>query len=99
VKPKHLLFAPVVVWSAAGLVLLFDARHALDYFPFLWAANDVSIMIAFVGVMVHLFAGGEPVAPQRDEWTDFAPLPDLDLPVEELLVMLARRIEGQGGAK
>jgi hypothetical protein len=99
VKPKHLLLAPLVVWSAAGLILLLDGRRALDYFPFLWAANDISFMIAFAGVMLHLFRGGDPVAPQRDEWTDFRPLPEFDMPLEELLVALARRIEAETGPK
>ena len=94
-KPLRLLVAPLLVWSAAGLVLLFDGKHALDFFPFLWAANDVSIMIAFAGVMMHLFGTGGRNGPSRDEWTDWKPLERFDLPLEDLLVLLAKRIEAE----
>lgn len=95
VKPLRLLLAPFIVWSAAGLVLLFDGRHAMDYFPYLWAANDIAIMIAFAGVMMHLFGSGGRAGPTRDEWTDWKPDEKFDLPLEDLLVLLAKRIEAE----
>lgn len=92
-KPKHLLLAPPVVWSAIGLVLLVDGRRALDYFPYFWVANDLSIAAAFAGVMLMLFRGAPAERPPVDEWTGWRAVPEEGLPLEEMLVVLARRLE------
>jgi hypothetical protein len=93
VKPKHLLLAPPLVWSTAGLALLFDGKRALDYFPYFWAANDLAVMAAFAGVMLTLFGKGAPEPPGASEWPNGAPLPEEALPLEELLVEVAARLE------
>lgn len=92
-KPKHLLLAPPVVWAAIGLVVLVDGRRALDYFPYFWVANDMAIAAAFAGVMLMLFRGAPAERPPVDEWTDWKPLPEYSLPLEQLLVVLAERLE------
>lgn len=96
-KPKHLLFAPPLVWSAAGILLLVDGRNAVTYFPYLWFANDIAIMLAFAGIMMHLFAGPGTPGPKRDEWTDWDPTGESDLPLEEMLVQLAHQAEAESG--
>jgi hypothetical protein len=91
-KPKHLLLAPPLVWSAAGIILLVDGRHALDYFPYLWPANDLAMMAAFAGLMLTLFSGGDE-RPAVSEWSGLRPRPDEAPPLEEMLVELAERLE------
>lgn len=92
-KPWHLVFAPPVVWSIAGLVLLFDGKRALDYFPYLWTGSDLAVMLAVAGVVLHFLRPGEPERPPVDEWTS-SQATDLEgLPLEALLVELARRLE------
>lgn len=92
-RPKHLLFAPPLVWAAAGLALLLDGRRALDYFPFLWAANDLSMMVAFAGLMLMLFGKDEPEASGVSEWPRAVEQSEEGQPLEQLLLELAARAE------
>ena len=85
------------MWSAIGVVLLVDGKNALNYFPYFWFANDVALAAAFAGVVMHLFAAEPSRGPKVDEWTGWDPTPDLDLPLEELLVRLASAAERQRG--
>lgn len=92
-NPKYLLLAPPLVWSAIGLTLLVDGPRALDYFPYFWVANDLSIIAAFAGVMLMLFRGAPAERPPVDEWTGWGRTIEEDLPVEEMLIVLASRLE------
>ncbi len=94
-KPKHLLLAPPFVWAAAGVVLFVDGHRALDYFPVLWAANDIAIMIAFAGLMMMLFSGSALSHPGFDEWTGWNESAGNDPSLEQMLVDLARGLEGE----
>ena len=84
------------MWSAAGLVLLLDGKRALDYFPYLWPANDLAVMLAVAGLVLTFLQPGEPEKPPVDEWASAEP-PDWEtLPVEALLVELAGRLRREG---
>ena len=96
-RPKHLVAAPLFVWSTIGVILLVDGAHALDYFPYFWFANDIAIVVALIGLFMHLLAGPPSEGPRMDEWTGFDPQGDADAPLEEMLVRLARRAEEEAG--
>ena len=96
-KPKFLLLGPPVVWAVAGLVLLFDRHRALDYFPYLWIANDIALIVAVGGLFMMLLGSGDVEPSPVDEWTDFKGAADDARPVEELLAEIAKVAEREGG--
>jgi hypothetical protein len=93
VRPKWLLLAPPIVWASIGAVLLAHPSAALDYFPLFWILNDIAILLAFAGVVLHLFEAPPKEGPKVDEWAGWQPRAEVDLPLEELLARLAKRAE------
>jgi hypothetical protein len=88
-RPRFLLLAPPCVWATAGLLLLLDPRHALDYFPFLWIANDVGVLLAVGGLFMVLLGSGEREPSPVNEWTGFRGAKQGEPALEELLADLA----------
>lgn len=96
-NPKWLLAAPPAAWSVIGVTALTAPHQLTNLFPFFWLLNDVSIMVAFAGILSLIFRGEGPVGPTLDEWTGWAVPVDDDTPLEATLSELARRARLETG--